>query len=268
MPNPVIVLSGASSGLGRAAATYLAERGYRVIGGGLGFPEPSLPFNNYALDVCDEQSVRGFVATAISSAGRIDALVNCAGIQITGALEVMSMTEAQRILDINLLGTVRLCREVIPVLRMQGAGKIVNVSSLGGRLAFPFHAMYCASKFAVEGLTEGLRYELRPFDIHVSLLEPGSFLTPLTEKHEPSAGAANDTLYADVMRRVIAINQAGCRKSPDLLIFARQLEAILQSKRPRLRYVAAIPQQRFVMTLRRFLPDSWLEWMIRKNFQC
>jgi NAD(P)-dependent dehydrogenase (short-subunit alcohol dehydrogenase family) len=151
---------------------------------------------------------------------------------------------------------------------MQGAGKIVNVSSLGGRIAFPFHTMYCASKFAVEGLTECLRYELRPFDIHVSLLEPGSFLTPLTEKHQLSVGAVNDTLYAHVMQRVVHVNQAGCRKSADLDLFARRLEAILQSKRPRLRYVAALPDQRLFMTLRRFLPDSWVEWMVRRNFQC
>ncbi|MBN2191856.1 MAG: SDR family oxidoreductase [Polyangiaceae bacterium] len=267
MDGPVVVMSGASSGLGFAAATYLAARGYRVIGGGLGFPDPSPTFDNHALDVCDGQSVQRFIATAMASTGRIDALVNCAGIQLSGALEVMAIAEAQRILDTNLLGTVRLCQEVLPILRAQGAGKIVNVSSLGGRLAFPFHTMYCASKFAVEGLTECLRYELRPFGIHVSLLEPGSFRTPLSETHEWSVGATNDTIYVDTMRRVVEINQARCRKSADLLPFARRLETILRSKRPRLRYVAAAPDQRPIPTLRRFLPDNWLEWLVRRNFR-
>jgi NAD(P)-dependent dehydrogenase (short-subunit alcohol dehydrogenase family) len=267
MLNETIVISGASSGLGRGAAVYLTERGYNVIGGALDCPNPSLPFDNYALDVCDAQSVESFIAAAITKTGRIDALVNCAGIQISGALEVMSMTEAQRILDTNLLGTVRLCREALPILRKQGSGKIVNVSSLGGRMTFPFHTLYCASKFGVEGLTECLRYELRQFGIHVSLLEPGSYLTPLSEKHELSAMAAKDSMYAEAMQRTIAINQATCRKSRDLLPFARRLETILLSKRPRLRYIAATPEQRFIMTARRFLPDSVMEWLIRKNFR-
>jgi NAD(P)-dependent dehydrogenase (short-subunit alcohol dehydrogenase family) len=267
MQNPVVVISGASSGLGRAAATHLAARGYRVIGGGRRFPDPSLPFETHRLDVCDGQSVERFVARAVEQAGRIDALVNCAGISLSGALEVMSLDEAQRIFDTNLLGTVRMCREVLPLLRGQREGRIVNVSSLAGLIALPFQAAYTASKYAVEGLTECLRHETRPFGIHVSLLEPGDFLTGMTEHYEWSALANGDTVYAERARRAIAIMEADCRKSSDLAAFSLRLESILRSRRPRLRYSVGMPIQRFAAVLRRFIPDSWMEWIIRTTYR-
>jgi NAD(P)-dependent dehydrogenase (short-subunit alcohol dehydrogenase family) len=146
MKNQVVVITGATSGLGLAAATYLASHGYQVIGGGLDEPNSNFSFEIHKLDVCDERSVRGFITMAVEHTGCIDALVNCAGIQLAGALEVMSIDETQRLIDTNLIGTIRLCHEVLPHLRRQGEGRIINVSSLGGRIAFPFHASYCASK--------------------------------------------------------------------------------------------------------------------------
>jgi NAD(P)-dependent dehydrogenase (short-subunit alcohol dehydrogenase family) len=266
MTKTVAVITGATSGLGRAAAMHLASHGYQVIGGGLGVPDPGLPFEELALDVCDDQSVHRFVATALARAGRIDALVNCAGIQLAGALEVMSIDETQRIIDTNLIGTIRLCKEVLPLMRAQGEGRIVNVSSLGGRIAFPFHSSYCASKFAVEGLTECLRFETKPFGIHVSVLAPGSFYTSIAEKSECSANAKNDTVYAGTMRHVVDINKAVCSKATDFLPFALKLEAILKSKRPKLRYFVGMQQQRVGAILRHVFPDSVMEGLVRKNF--
>jgi NAD(P)-dependent dehydrogenase (short-subunit alcohol dehydrogenase family) len=267
MPNLVVVITGAATGLGRAAAMHLSFHGHRVIGGGFGLPDPGLPFETHSLDVRDNESVRDFIASVIKSAGRIDALINCAAIQLAGALEVMSIEETRQIIDTNLIGTMRLCREVLPHMRAQGGGRIINVSSLGGRIAFPFHTSYCSSKFAVEGLSECLQYEVRPFGIFVSVLAPGSFYTALAEKSECSVNAASDTIYAETMKRVIAANQADCRKMTDFLPFARKVEEILKRKKPKLRYFAGRPDQGFASVLRRFLPDSSIGWIVRKNFR-
>ncbi len=267
MSAPVVLISGASSGLGRAAATHLAARGYYVVAGGRRFPESGLPFETLNLDVRDAASVSRFVATALQRTGRIDALVNCAGVSLAGALEVMSIEDEQRVIDTNLFGTVRLCREVMPLLRAQRAGRIVNVSSIGGLIAFPFHTMYCASKFAVEGLTECLRFELREFGIHVSLLEPGDFLTDMTQHYEWCEGAKRDPIYAAAMRRALDVMEADCRSFSDLAPFSARLETILRAKRPKLRYSVGLPIQRLAAVLRHFMPDSWMERILRGIYQ-
>jgi NAD(P)-dependent dehydrogenase (short-subunit alcohol dehydrogenase family) len=266
MNNQVVVITGAASGLGRAAAEHLSSRGYRVLGGGLGLPDASLSFPTRLLDVRDERSVRGFFEWAMGEGGRIDALVNCAGVQIAGALEVVLVEEAGRIFDTNLMGTLRCCREVIPAMRARRAGRIVNVSSLGGRMSFPFHTAYCASKFAVEGLTECLRYELRPFGIHVSALAPGSFFTALAEKSECSINQNTDIVYADTLRRLIDANRADCSKSKNFLPFALKVEQILACKKPRRRYFAGRPDQGAGLILKRLLPDAWMEALVLKRF--
>ena len=266
MGNLVTVVTGAASGLGRAAATHLDSQGHTVLGGGFGLPDTYLPFATRFLDVCDDESVRDFFVWAHEQAGRIDALVNCAGIQIAGALETMLVEETQRILDTNVVGTVRCCRQVLPFMRAQGAGRIINVSSLGGRIAFPFHTSYCASKFAVEGLSECLRYEVRDFGIHVSVLAPGSFYTPIAEKSECSANADQDTVYAATLRRVVDANREECRKRTDLLPFARKVESILLCSRPKLRYFVGRSDQGMADQLRRWLPEGWMEASIRRAF--
>jgi NAD(P)-dependent dehydrogenase (short-subunit alcohol dehydrogenase family) len=227
MNEQVVVITGAASGLGRAAAVHLSSRGYRVFGGGLGLPDASLSFSTRLLDVRDDRSVQDFFGWVAGEGGHIDALVNCAAVQIAGALEVVLVEEVRRIVDANLIGTLRCCREVIPLMRARGAGKIINVSSLGGRMSFPFHTAYCTSKFAVEGLTECLRYELRPFGIHVSALAPGSFFTALAERSDCSSNQDNDAAYADTLRRVIEANRADCCKSTDFHPFALKVERIL-----------------------------------------
>jgi NAD(P)-dependent dehydrogenase (short-subunit alcohol dehydrogenase family) len=266
MSDPTVIITGAATGLGRAAAVHLSRHGYKVIGGGFGLPDPELSIETHFLDIRDDASIHDFIEKVIKRFGRINALVNCAAIQLAGALEVMSIEETRRIIETNLIGTMRLCREVLPHMRQQGGGRIINVSSLGGRIAFPFHTSYCASKFAVEGLTECLQYELRAFGIHVSVLAPGSFYTQLAEKSEISENAVNDTVYNNAMMRVIEANKADCRKMTDFSPFARKIEAILKCRKPKLRYYAGRPDQGFANIVRRFLPDNMIASIIRNNW--
>jgi NAD(P)-dependent dehydrogenase (short-subunit alcohol dehydrogenase family) len=267
MSNPVVIITGAATGLGREAAIHLSKNGYQVIGGGFGLPNSELPFETFALDVRKEQSVHSFITKVINDYGYIDALINGAAIQLAGALEVTAIEEVQKIIDTNLIGTMRLCREVIPHMRKQGSGRIINISSLGGRIAFPFHTAYCASKFAVEGMTECLQYELRPFGIYVSVLAPGSFYTQLAEKSECSINAEKETVYRETMMRVIEANKADCSKMKDFSPFARKVAEILKSKKPKLRYYVGRPDQGIANVLRHFLPDRVIAKIIRNNWK-
>jgi NAD(P)-dependent dehydrogenase (short-subunit alcohol dehydrogenase family) len=265
--NTVVLITGASSGFGLECAHHLLSRGFRVFGGARRFPNADLPFETLHLDVCDDASVERCVADVIDRAGRLDALVNVAGVSLSGALEMHSTAEATAILETNTLGTFRMCRAVLDHMRARGAGRIINVSSLAGRVAIPFASLYSASKFAVEGMTESFRLEVRRFGVHVSLLEPGDFLTPMTQRYLLTRASATDSVYRPDAERTIAIMEADSRSCPDLRPVARRVEMILRSKRPSLRYTTGMPLQRFAVLLHRFIPNSWFESILRQVYQ-
>lgn len=266
MSNKVVLITGASSGLGRDAATYLAERGYRVFGASRRCPDPSLPFESVKLDVCDDASVSEAVSTVIQRAGRLDGLVNAAGIVFSGAFENHSIEEARALFETNTLGTFRMCRAVLPQMRQQGRGRIVNVSSLAGLIALPYVSLYSASKFAVEGMTEGLRMEVERFGISVSLLEPGDFLTTMTESYPWTAGSKNDSVYRNDAEQAVKVMEADCRASTNVRLFSRRLEAILEEESPAIRYTVGPWLQRAAAPVHRLIPNAWFEQIVRSTY--
>src|SRR2546422_6503660 len=169
-----VLVTGASSGIGQATAQLLAERGHRVFGTTRkpGAAQAS-GFTMVGLDVRSDDSVRGCVDQVLSQAGRLDVLVNNAGYTLMGAAEETSVAEAKAQFETNFFGVVRMVNAVLPGMRAAGAGKIINISSLAGNTAIPFSAFYSATKFALEGYSESLWYEVSPFGISVSLVEPG-----------------------------------------------------------------------------------------------
>ncbi len=182
----VVLVTGASSGIGRACAEFLAGRGYRVYGGSRRLVAGSV-VESISMDVGDDASVHAAVSTILAREGRIDILVNNAGIAIAGAVEDTSVEEARDQFDVNFFGVLRVCRAVLPAMREQGAGYIVNIGSIGGLIAIPFQGFYSASKFALEGLSESLRLEVRQFGVHVVLIEPGDHRTGLTDNRRRTA---------------------------------------------------------------------------------
>src|SRR5262245_54772812 len=163
----VVLVTGASSGIGRAVATHLASCGPRVFGTSRHpAAEASDGIEWVAMDVDDDASVERGVASVLQRAGRLDAVVNNAGWALMGPVEETSIDEARAQMETNFFGVLRVCRAVLPVLRRQGGGHIVNVSSLGGVFGMPFSGIYSASKFALEGLSESLRFETRRHGIH------------------------------------------------------------------------------------------------------
>ncbi len=147
------------------------------------------------MDVTDDQSVQRAVDAILEREGRLDAVVNNAGIAIAGPLELTSMEEAKRQIDVNLVGAFLACRAVLPTMRRQGGGYIVNVGSIGGLIALPYQPLYSASKFALEGMTECLRLEVRPFGIRVVIVESGDTRTEITRNRRVAEATTNQQVY-------------------------------------------------------------------------
>ncbi len=194
----VVLVTGASSGIGQAIAGELAARGWRVFGtsrSGAAVPTPGVEM--IALDVDDDTSVERAVAAVLARAGRIDAIVNNAGWAIMGAVEDTAIAEAKAQMETNFFGVLRLCRAVLPVMRRQGGGTIVNISSLSGLFGTPFSGLYSASKFAVEGMSEALHIETRKLGIRVVLIEPGDHASALAASRRIVRAAATNPAYRD-----------------------------------------------------------------------
>jgi len=261
----VVVVTGASSGIGHACALHLASRGWRVFGTQRRPPSDGAApagVSMVAMDVDDDRSVADGIRAVHGRAGRIDAVVNNAGNAWMGSVEDTSIAEARAQLETNFFGVLRVCQAVLPIMRAQGAGHIVNVSSLAGVLGLPFSGLYSASKFALEGMSESLRHEARPFGVHVVLVEPGDFATGLpTARRLTAAAERNDTYRAAFAKFKVQQDkdEAGA-STPEPV--AALVAAILASPRPQLRYTVGQLGQRIVVPLKRYLPQRLFEFVL------
>jgi NAD(P)-dependent dehydrogenase (short-subunit alcohol dehydrogenase family) len=260
-----VLVTGASTGIGQCCARRLVACGYRVFGTSRKSPlEPSRADDGvemFQMDVDDDSSVSRGVQTVVERAGRIDAVVNNAGWGLMGAVEDTSIDEARAQLETNFFGAVRICHEVLPVMRRQGGGHIVNISSLGGVVGLPFSGFYSASKFALEGLSEALRLETRRFGIRVVLIEPGDFRSNFTAMRRMTKATGADSAYCDAVKKTLAAQEKEELNGPGPESIARLVERILKNPRPRLRYTVGMASQRIVVPLKRVLPHRLFEWL-------
>jgi len=260
----VALVTGASTGIGRAIAEQLARDGLRVFGTsrkeagtGTGVVE-MLP-----LDVCADASVRACIDALIERAGRLDVLVNSAGYLLSGAVEETTIEEAKAQAETNFFGTFRVIKAVLPTMRAQKSGHIVNISSLAGIVPLPFWGLYAASKFAVEGMTESLRYEVRPFGIAVSAIEPGYIKTPLySAERKTKPMAAYEAWHQRFDKRMAEFD----RKAPGPELVAEAVSKAVRSARPALRY--RVTREATIFTLMRtWFPPSLFESGLRFGFR-
>ena len=219
------------------------------------------------MDVDREDSVREGVARVLAAEGRIDVLVNNAGFGLAGAVEDTSIEEARSLIETNLLGPLRLCRAVLPAMRDQGCGLIVNVSSLAGRAAVPFQGIYSATKFALEGLTEALRMEARPFGVAVVLLEPGDLRTGFTASRRVVAAARVNPAYRERFARALAAMEKDERHGAGPGAAAAALVRIVGARSPRLRYAVGPLTERSAVWLRRFAPPALFERLVAAHYE-
>ncbi len=257
----VVLITGASSGIGRACGVHLAARGWRVFGASRKESPADAGFAMVRMDVDEDGSVERGVADVLKQAGRIDAVVNNAGYSLAGSVEDTSIDEAKAQFETNFFGTLRVCHAVLPTMRSQRRGHIVNISSLAGTFGLPFEGIYSASKFALEGLSEALRYETRRFGIHVALVEPGDYQTAITASRRVAAAARTNEAYrerfAHFSQKQEHLEQTATTPEP----IARLVERILNDPRPKLRYPIGMPSQTMVVPLRRWLPQRAFDWL-------
>jgi NAD(P)-dependent dehydrogenase (short-subunit alcohol dehydrogenase family) len=271
----IALITGSSSGIGLATSLYLARRGYTVWATMRNLEKASelrkiieaerLPIELAQLDVCDDSSVKEAVAQILQKSGRIDVLVNNAGYGLRGAIEEVSLDEWKRQFETNFFGVIRVTQAVLPQMRAQRSGAIVNISSVLGRMAIPFSGPYTASKFALEGLTETLRYELAPWNIKVVLIEPGFIATNFQQNAQlAQAAQSQDSPYA-------LFKQASGRRVQRNIYRAAPPERVAETiyraiahPTPKLRYAVG-RDARLVLPLRRFLPEGLFERILKKQ---
>jgi NAD(P)-dependent dehydrogenase (short-subunit alcohol dehydrogenase family) len=260
---PVALVTGASSGIGKAAALSLVEAGYTVVGTSrkAAKVEPFAGVTFVDLDVADDGSVAAAVKQVIERFGRIDVLVNNAGFGSAGAAEESSIAQDQRVFDINVFGLFRMTKAVLPHMRAQRSGRIVNISSVVGFIPVPYMAVYTASKHAVEGYTESLDHEIREFGIRAVLVEPAwtntAFEANATVPAQPLA-FYDERRSASEQRQAAAI-----KRGDDPAVVAKAIVAAATDAKPKLRYPAG-PMSGRVHTLRRFAPTRIFDQQIRK----
>lgn len=264
MTSKIVLITGASAGFGSASADHLVRLGHRVYGTSrhAEFPDavgPRSSVQMIPMDVCDDDSVRHAVDFVHKQEGRIDVVVNNAGVGLAGAVEDTSIEEAKALFETNLFGVLRVCRAVLPLLRTQGSGLIVNVSSLAGLVTIPFQGFYSASKYALESMSDAMRMELRPFGIHVVLIEPGDFKTGFTESRSFAAEAGEGSAYRESCQSAVAVMEHDERNGADPRQLAELLAKIIASPSPRNRYPVGELGQRLAVAARRIVPSAFLD---------
>jgi NAD(P)-dependent dehydrogenase (short-subunit alcohol dehydrogenase family) len=272
----VVLITGCSSGFGLVSALHFARKGDTVYatmrntakGAALEQAKQAekLPIELVQLDVTDAASVQAAVRKVLDAAGRIDVLVNNAGIGIHGPLEDTDVEEAQEVFETNVFGLMRVTNAVVAAMRKQGGGTIVNVSSLGGRVSAPFGGVYSASKYAVEALSESLNYELHPFGIRTIVIEPGGFETRFGENRRVSRRFTEGSAYLDLEQRFEASvgRLPGVGGNPgDPQVVAEAIYTAVHDKEPKLRYLVGQDAE-MIGGLRRQLDDEQFEQTMRQ----
>lgn len=260
----VILVTGASSGLGLAVSNHLRSLGHIVYAAARSFSEPDPNcLKNVYLDVTDENSINHVVQNIISTEGKIDVLINCAAMLVLGAVEDISIQEFEQIMNINLIGTVRMCKVVLPYMRNRKSGLIINFSSIMGLLAIPFQCAYSASKFAIEGFSEALSLETKDFGINVVIVEPTDHKSG-SQKYRPHAKAATseDSPYRDLFKIVTEKIEYDESHGDEPENLAKLIGKIVESKKPRLRYKAGQFEQKLSVYVKRILPGRLFEKVI------
>ena len=263
---PVVLITGASSGIGLACADYLSETGcnvYRASRTPTGASHPA----SVQMDVTDDDSVNACVRHVAETEGRIDVVVNCAGFGLAGSVEDTAIEEMKAQFETNVFGAIRVCQAVLPLMRQQQAGLIINISSVGGLISLPFQGIYSASKFALEGAMEALRMEVSRFGIRVVLIEPGDLNTPFTMHRRKAVKAGESIVYRESFEKALAVMERDERNGSSPLAIAHLVGRIINNGSPSCRYVVGSLSERAAIILRALLPSKFYERILVRHYQ-
>jgi NAD(P)-dependent dehydrogenase (short-subunit alcohol dehydrogenase family) len=265
MSQKVILVTGGSSGLGKAMCEHLASAGHLVVGTSRKPGASPGGWRLIAMDVTDARSVDAAVAEVIAAHGRIDVLVNNAGTGIQGAVEDIDDALAKDLFEANFFGLHRVCRAVLPHMRTQRAGLVINISSIAANFGLPYRAFYSASKAAVDRYSEALSMELRPFGVQVVVVQPGEFNTNIPNARLRPAHVSD--AYKPGYDRAMEILNGSLHYSRDPKELAQVVLRIIGDPAPRSVYRVAQGMQKFSVLLKKMLPGRMFERMVSKHYE-
>jgi NAD(P)-dependent dehydrogenase (short-subunit alcohol dehydrogenase family) len=268
----VAVVTGSSSGIGFETSLTLARSGLftyatmRNLGKGASIKsvatKEGLPIRIAQLDVTEDRSINNAVQSIISDVSKIDVLVNNAGYGLNGAFEDLAMEEIKAQFETNLFGVIRVTQAVLPIMRRQKSGIIINISSAAGRFGYPGESAYVSTKFAIEGLSESMAYELEPFGIRVVLVEPGPIRTNFADGIVAAKKSQDPTSsYAEIMKKLNAVLASMRENAPFPDLVAKVVLKAVTSENPSLRYLAGKDVETWMEAKRRMSDEEFYEMM-------
>ncbi len=263
----VVLITGGSSGIGKTVGNYLQTKGYKVYGSSR---SPQNVTDNVfplvAIDVRNSQTIQQAVQEIIEKEGRIDVLINNAGVGITGPVEEIPLEEIQNNFHTNVFGPIEMMKAVLPFMRSQKSGLIINVTSIAGYMGLPYRGIYSASKGALELITESIRMEVKPFNIKITNVAPGDFATDIASRrfHAP---VLEHSPYKEIYSQQLATIDEHVNDGGDPVEMAKAIDAIIQTKNPKIHYKVGAFMQKFSIFLKKILPDTVYEKMLMNHYK-
>tara|TARA_R100000935_G_scaffold21876_2_gene40398 strand:- start:57866 stop:58672 length:807 start_codon:yes stop_codon:yes gene_type:complete len=264
----VVFITGASSGIGKAIALHLHDKGYTVFGTSRNphSYKDSVPFSLLQLDVTKPETIKEAVSQIISQAGQLDVLVNNAGVGITGPIEETPTDEIRSAFETNFYGPLHVIKAVLPQMRQQQSGHIINVTSIAGYMGLPYRGIYSATKAALEITTEAYRMETQQFGIKMTNIAPGDFATNIASGryHAP---VLDNSPYKNAYGATLEMMNTHVDAGNDPSDMAKAVEQIIETKHPKIHYKVGAFLQKFSIVLKRVLPDRTYERMVMKHYK-
>lgn len=256
----VLVVTGASSGIGKEIAAFFHEKGFIVYGISRSVPKEKLPYQYLVCDVTKEEMVATTITQIEKMESKIDILINCAGMGISGAIEYTSFEEVKRIFDVNVYGVFLFTKAALPLLRKSEKAKIINIGSVAGDLTIPFQAFYSMTKASVHAFSEALRMELRPFKIDVSCVLPGDTKTSFTQNREQPSVIGND-VYHDRIKKSIQRMEHDEQNGKSPMTVVKVVNKLIKRKSMPVQVTVGFEYKLFVF-LKRILPKRFENWIL------
>lgn len=263
----VVLITGASSGIGAAIAKFLHHKEYTVYGTSRNPQKsPSSDFKMLPLDVTDLKSMREAITIIIEKEGRIDYLINNAGMGITGPIEETPIIEIRRVFETNYFGALEMINSVLPHMRAQRSGMVINITSIAGYMGLPYRGIYSATKGALGITTEAYRMELKEFNIKMTTVAPGDFATNIAAGrfHTP---ILHDSPYKENYGNTLALMDEHVEAGMDTQVMAKVIYKIMNTTNPNVHYRVGFFMQKISIALKRVLPDTWYEKLLLNHYK-
>lgn len=263
----VVLITGGSSGIGKSIGEYLLQKGFTVYGTSRNpqnIASTSIPL--LAMDVRNTESIQSAIKELITQTNRIDILINNAGVGITGPLEEIPTAEIKNNFETNFFGPIEVMKAVLPHMRAQRSGLIINITSIAGYMGLPYRSIYSASKGALELITEALRMEVKTFGIHVTNVAPGDFATNIASGRYHAPLIENSPYHSQYENTLKMMDEhVDSGSNPNEMAFA--IHKIIETKQPNIHYKVGSFLQRFSVVLKRVLPDKRYEKMLMNHYK-